>query len=79
MSALQPPWQLRQTLFSTFTFPGISTGIFCYPQREAADVAIATVSDWLGQHAVPAKVILCTFDTLATLIMREAMQAAEAG
>jgi O-acetyl-ADP-ribose deacetylase (regulator of RNase III) len=60
----------------SIAFPGISTGIFCYPQREAADVAIATVSDWLAQHAVPAKVILCTFDTLATQIMTEAMAAA---
>ncbi|MBA3502178.1 MAG: O-acetyl-ADP-ribose deacetylase [Myxococcota bacterium] len=60
----------------SIAFPGISTGVYGYPQREAADVAIATVSEWLATHAVPAKVILCTYDSLATVIMTEAMTAA---
>jgi len=61
----------------TIAFPGISTGIYGYPQREAADIAIATVAAFLEQHALPARVILCTYDSLATFIMIEAMQAAE--
>jgi O-acetyl-ADP-ribose deacetylase (regulator of RNase III) len=69
----------EQHNIQSIAFPGISTGVYGYPQREAADIAIATVSDWLSQHAVPAKVILCTYDTLATMIMTEAMKAAEAG
>jgi hypothetical protein len=32
MSVLQPPWQLRQTLFRTFTFAGISTALTSFPQ-----------------------------------------------
>jgi O-acetyl-ADP-ribose deacetylase (regulator of RNase III) len=60
----------------SIAFPGISTGVYGYPQREAADVAIATVAAWLQSHAVPAKVIMCTYDAVATLIMTEAMAAA---
>lgn len=60
----------------TIAFPGISTGIFGYPQREAADIAIATVGAWLDAHALPKKVILCTYDTVATYVMNEAMTAA---
>ena len=60
----------------SIAFPGISTGIYGYPQREAADIAIATVAAWLETHAVPAKVIMCTYDALATLIMTEALAAA---
>jgi len=62
----------------SIAFPGISTGIYGYPQREAADIAIATIAAFLEHHALPAKVILCTYDSLATFIMTEAMQAAEA-
>ncbi len=57
----------------TIAFPGISTGVYGYPQREAADIAIATVGAWLEQNELPKKVILCTFDSLATYIMNEAM------
>lgn len=57
----------------TIAFPGISTGVYGYPQREAADIALATVGAWLEQHELPKKVIMCTFDQLATYIMTEAM------
>jgi len=59
----------------SIAFPGISTGIYGYPQREAADIAIATIAAFLEQHAMPKKVILCTYDQLATFIMTEAMSA----
>lgn len=60
----------------TIAFPGISTGVYGYPQREAADIAIATIAAWLEQHALPEKVVLCTYDALATMIMTEALAAA---
>ena len=60
----------------TIAFPGISTGVFGYPQREAADIAIATVGAWLDAHALPKKVILCTYDEQATHVMNQAMAAA---
>lgn len=56
----------------TIAFPGISTGIYGYPLREAADTAIATVLAELEPHLLPERVILCTYDALATTIMTEA-------
>jgi O-acetyl-ADP-ribose deacetylase (regulator of RNase III) len=54
-------------------FPGISTGIYGYPQREAADVAIASIAEHLRSNETPARVILCTYDLLATVIVTEAL------
>ena len=28
----------------------ISTGVFCFPNRRAAEIAVGTVKDWLSQH-----------------------------
>lgn len=67
----------REHGVETIAFPGISTGVYGYPQREAADIAIATVTAFLAEHELPRKVILCTYDALATFIMTEAMAAAE--
>jgi len=62
----------------TIAFPGISTGIYGYPQREAYDTAIATISEELAKGPLPERVILCTFDSLATMIATEALAAASA-
>ncbi|HEX2692379.1 MAG TPA: O-acetyl-ADP-ribose deacetylase [Kofleriaceae bacterium] len=58
----------------TIAFPGISTGIYGYPLREAADTAITTVLAELEQHALPERVILCTYNALATMIVTEAFE-----
>jgi O-acetyl-ADP-ribose deacetylase len=68
----------REHGVETIAFPGISTGIFGYPAREAADTAIATIVHELEPHALPTRVVLCTYDTLATLIVTEALEAARA-
>jgi len=65
----------RKHEIRTIAFPGISTGIYSYPLREAADTAIATVLAELEPHALPERVILCTYDTLATMIVTEAFEA----
>ncbi len=67
----------REHRVNSIAFPGISTGVFGYPLREAADVAIATIAGELSRHGeLPKRVILCTFDALATMIMTEALAAA---
>ena len=63
----------KENGFETIAFPGISTGVYGYPQREAADIALATVADWLDTHDLPKKVIMCTYDSLATFIMTAAI------
>ncbi|MEX0860764.1 MAG: O-acetyl-ADP-ribose deacetylase [Cucumibacter sp.] len=46
----------------TVAFPAISTGVFGYPKREAAKVAITSVSDWLADNQTIERVIFCCFD-----------------
>jgi O-acetyl-ADP-ribose deacetylase (regulator of RNase III) len=60
----------------SIAFPGISTGIFGYPMRDAYDTAIATIVEELAAHPTPAKVILCTYDERATEVATEALAAA---
>lgn len=57
----------------TIAFPGISTGIYGYPPREAASIAVATVVAWLAEHELPRKVVMCTYDDDATAIMSAAL------
>lgn len=49
-------------------FPAISTGIYGYPMAEAADVALAAIIEYLGQHAPPSRVRVVLFgpDAYAT-------------
>ena len=68
----------REHRIESIAFPGISTGIFGYPEREAADVAIATIAGELSRHELPKRVILCTYNAIATKIMTEALAAAVA-
>ncbi|HEX4455650.1 MAG TPA: O-acetyl-ADP-ribose deacetylase [Kofleriaceae bacterium] len=67
----------REHGLATIAFPGISTGVYRYPQREAADIAIATIAAELAAHELPREVILCTYDSLATMIATEALAAAK--
>ena len=58
---------LKQALKSgllSVAFPNISTGVYGYPKRKAAMVAVAAVRDFLGQLAESdIKVIFVCFDT----------------
>jgi O-acetyl-ADP-ribose deacetylase (regulator of RNase III) len=65
----------RDHKLETIAFPAISTGIYGYPLREAADVAVATIAAELEQHELPKRVILCTYNALATMITTEAFEA----
>jgi O-acetyl-ADP-ribose deacetylase (regulator of RNase III) len=65
----------RANHIETIAFPGISTGIYGYPQREAAETALATVAEELAKHELPHKVIMCTYGSEATKIMTEALKA----
>ncbi len=62
----------------SIAFPAISTGIYGYPLREAADTAIETIAAELAAHALPTRVVLCTYDLLATMITTEAFEAFKA-
>ena len=51
----------RDLQLKTIAFPAISTGIYGYPFREATQVAIATIREFLATEPLPEEVILCMF------------------
>ena len=46
----------------TIAFPNISTGVYGFPKREAATIAIESVQSYLKTHPEIEKVIFCCFD-----------------
>ncbi len=46
----------------SIAFPNISTGIYRFPKRPAAEIAIKEVSEFLARHNRLEKVIFVTFD-----------------
>lgn len=46
---------------ASIAFPSISTGIYGYPFREAAAVAVTTVREFLAGRPRPDRVIFCCF------------------
>ena len=56
----------------TVAFPGISTGVYRYPAREAARVAIRTVAGWRNEW--PEEVVFCCFSGEMLAIYRELLQ-----
>lgn len=58
-------WSLRlaeEVGAASVAFPCISTGVYGYPKAAACEIAMATVSEWLGKHEVPGSVVFCCFD-----------------
>lgn len=47
---------------SSIAFPNISTGIYGYPKKEAAEIAIRTVTEFLNKHGSINKVYFVCFD-----------------
>jgi O-acetyl-ADP-ribose deacetylase (regulator of RNase III) len=45
----------------SIAFPAISTGVYGYPTKLAAEIAVATTREFLTTHAQPAEVIFCCF------------------
>lgn len=57
----------------SIAFPAISCGVFGYPPDRATVVAVDTVADWIEQHALPARVVLCCFDARMETLYRDAL------
>ena len=47
--------------FQSIAFPAISAGVYGYPHREAAKIAISTTIQFLKKSDFPQKVIFCCF------------------
>ncbi len=57
----------------TIAFPAISTGIYGFPKREAADVAVRTIRNALTTEELPQQILLCAFDEETALTLRGAL------
>jgi O-acetyl-ADP-ribose deacetylase (regulator of RNase III) len=47
---------------SSVAFPNISTGVYGFPKREAASVAVAAVNEWVDDHHGIDEVVFVCFD-----------------
>ncbi len=63
----------REREVATIAFPAISTGVYRFPVRYAAEVAVRVCADELARHALPRHVTLCTFDLIATTVTQEVL------
>lgn len=52
----------------TIAFPAISTGAYGFPRERAADIAVATVTDWLARRDGMDLVVFCCFDASTTAL-----------
>jgi O-acetyl-ADP-ribose deacetylase len=55
----------------TIAFPNISTGVYRFPKRRAAKIAIETVKEFLNKNNLPEKVIFVCFDNDNYLIYND--------
>ena len=63
----------RQGLAS-LAFPGISTGVYGYPVRPAATIAVTTVAALLDQHPTLQTVIFCCFSERDLAVYQSLME-----
>ena len=55
----------------SIAFSCISTGVYGYPKKLAAKVAVATVKAWLSEHRSQMEIIFCVFDSENKTIYQE--------
>lgn len=60
----------------SIAFPCISTGVYHYPARAAAEIAVNAAREWSGP--LPEEVIFCCFSAGALAIYRELLERQEA-
>lgn len=60
----------------SIAFPCISTGVYHYPARAAAEIAVTAAREWSGP--LPEEVIFCCFSAGTLAIYRELLERQEA-
>lgn len=51
----------KNNKFRTIAFPAISAGVYRYPAKQAAEIAVSTVMNFLEKNKNPNQVIFCCF------------------
>jgi O-acetyl-ADP-ribose deacetylase (regulator of RNase III) len=58
----------------TIAFPAISTGVYGFPARPAAEIAVATVADFVGAHPGSFdEIVFCCFSEASAALHRAAL------
>jgi len=60
----------------TVDFPSISTGVYHYPLRQAADIAVRTILQCLTLHPGIERVRMCCFNEATARVYRTALEEA---
>ena len=60
---------------ATIAFPAISTGVYRFPAERAAEIAVVTVAEFLGNDERLESVIFCCFGEASAQAHEKAMQA----
>lgn len=58
----------------TVCFPSISTGVYGYPLKEAAEIAVKTIAAFLEKNETPAQVTMVCFDGRTKAAYDEALE-----
>ncbi len=64
----------KDAKLKSVAFPGISTGVYGYPEEEAAKIAVQNVADFLREDDTIEKIIFCTFSPRATQLIKNEFQ-----
>jgi O-acetyl-ADP-ribose deacetylase (regulator of RNase III) len=59
----------------SIAFPAISTGVYGFPPKRAARIAVGTTRDWQAAHERPRRVVLVGYDATTAETLRAALAA----
>ena len=62
----------------TVAFPSISTGVYRFPLRRAAEIAVQTIERYLAEHPAIAQVSMVCFDDATLAAYQHALAEWEA-